>query len=86
MKRAVVASDVMGVSGREMMRALIAGVADPEALADLARGRLRTKLPALAKALTSRVREHHAFQLGPMLAHVEELERLGFIVTLGPAA
>lgn len=73
-KLAVVASDVMGVSGREMLRALVAGVSDPEVLADLARGKLRSKLPALAKALTSRFREHHAFQLGRMLAHVEELE------------
>jgi transposase len=73
-KLAVVASDVMGVSGREMLRALVAGVSDPEVLADLARGRLRLKLPALAKALTSRFREHHAFQLGRMLAHVEALE------------
>ncbi len=73
-KLAVVASDVMGVSGREMLRALVAGVSGPEVLADLARGKLRSKLPALAKALTSRFREHHAFQLGRMLAHVEELE------------
>lgn len=51
--RASVASDVMGASGRDMMRALIAGRADPEALAELARGRLRAKLPALRKALTA---------------------------------
>jgi transposase len=73
-KLATVATDVMGVSGREMMRALIGGVADPEALADLAKARLRAKLPELRKALTSRFREHHAFLLARMLAHVEALE------------
>lgn len=73
-KLATVASDVMGVSGRAMMRALIDGVADPEALADLAKGKLRAKLPALHKALTSRFREHHAFLLQRMLAHVVDLE------------
>lgn len=73
-KLSTVASDVMGASGRDMMRALIAGSADPEALADLARGKLRAKLPELRKALTARFREHHAFLLGRMLSHVEELE------------
>jgi transposase len=73
-KLSSVASDVMGKSGREMMRALIAGQADPEALAELAKGRLREKLPALRKALTARFRTHHAFLLERMLTHVEELE------------
>lgn len=73
-KLATVATDVMGVSGREMMRALIEGVADPELLADLAKARLRAKLPALRKALTARFREHHAFLLARMLAHIEALE------------
>lgn len=48
-KLSSVASDVMGKSGREMMRALIAGQADPEALAELAKGRLREKLPRCAR-------------------------------------
>lgn len=73
-KLSSVATDVMGASGRDMMRALIAGSADPEALAELARGKLRAKLPALRKALTSRFREHHAFLLERMLTHVEDLE------------
>ena len=73
-KLATVATDVMGVSGREMMRALIDGVVDPQVLADLAKARLRAKLPALRKALTARFREHHAFLLARMLAHVEALE------------
>jgi transposase len=70
-KLATVATDVMGVSGREMMHALIAGVADPDTLADLAKARLRSKLPRLRKALTARFREHYAFLLARMLAHVE---------------
>jgi transposase len=73
-KLATVATDVMGVSGREMMHALIGGVADPELLADLAKARLRTKLPQLRKALTARFREHHAYLLARMLSHVEALE------------
>jgi transposase len=73
-KLATVATDVMGVSGRDMMHALIAGVADPDALAALAKARLRNKLPQLRKALTARFREHHAFLLARMLAHVEALE------------
>ena len=73
-KLATVATDVMGVSGRAMMRALIEGQADPEALAELAKGKLRSKLPALRKALTGRFEEHHAFLLERMLAHIEDLE------------
>src|SRR3954471_4839275 len=73
-KLATLATDVMGVSGREMTRALIAGVADPDALAELAKARLRTKLPQLRKALTARFRAHHAFLLTRMLAHIEALE------------
>jgi transposase len=73
-KLACVATDVMGVSGRSMMRALIEGTAAPEALAELARGKLRRKLPELHKALEGRFRPHHAFLLERMLAHIEELE------------
>lgn len=73
-KLACVATDVMGVSGRAMMRALIEGQADPGALSELAKGKLRVKLPALRKALTHRFTEHHSFLLERMLAHIEELE------------
>lgn len=73
-KLATVASSVMGVSGRAMMAALIEGSADPHALAELAKGRLRNKLPALRKALTGRFEGHHAFLLERMLAHVTDLE------------
>ncbi len=73
-KLGIVAADIMGVSGRAMMRALIAGQRDPEALADLARGRMRNKIPPLRKALTARFRDHHAYLLDRMLTHAEALE------------
>ena len=60
-KLSAVASDVLGVSGRAMLDALIAGDRDPAALADLAKRRLRSKIPALTEALTGRFTEHHAF-------------------------
>jgi transposase len=73
-KLASVATDVMGVSGRAMMAALLQGQTDPAALAELARGRLRRKLPALQEALRGRFRPHHAFLLTQILAKVEFLE------------
>lgn len=73
-KLACVATDIMGVSGRQMMRALISGEQDPEALSELAKGKLRKKLPALRKALQGRFYGHHAFLLERMLAHIEDLE------------
>jgi transposase len=60
-KLSAVASDILGVSGRAMLEALIAGVRDPAALADLAKRRLRSKIPALTEALEGRFGEHHAF-------------------------
>ena len=60
-KLSTVASDVLGVSGRAMLDALITGEHDPAALADLAKRRLRCKIPALTEALTGRFSEHHAF-------------------------
>ena len=75
-----VLTDVMGVSGRAMVEALIAGTTDPQVLADLARGQLRKKLPALQRALVGRFRPVHAFLLEQILAKVdyldEALERL----------
>ena len=59
-KLSTVAADIMGVSGRAMIEALIAGERDPEALASLARGRMRSKHAALVQALTGRFDEHHA--------------------------
>ena len=60
-KLSAVASDILGVSGRLMLEALVAGDRDPNALADLAKRRLRSKIPALTQALTGRFTEHHAF-------------------------
>lgn len=68
------ASDVFGVSGRAMMRALISGEGDPAAMADLAQRRMRSKIPDLTKALTGRFGAHHAFLLQRMLDHVEAQE------------
>jgi transposase len=73
-KLASVATDVMGVSGRAMMAALLRGQTDPAALADLARGVLRRKLPALREALQGRFRAHHAFLLTQILSKVDFLE------------
>lgn len=60
-KLSAVASDILGVSGRQMLEALIAGERDPVALAELAKRRLRSKIPELTEALTGRFGEHHAF-------------------------
>ena len=70
-----VAADVLGVSGRAMLRALLAGERDPGVLAGLARGRLRNKLPELRQALRGRFSAHHALLLRLALEHVEQLER-----------
>jgi len=74
LKLASVASDVMGVSGRAMLAALLEGQGDPEQLANLARGRLREKRPDLIKALTGRVKEHHRFVLTELLCQIDNLE------------
>ena len=70
-KVTVVVSDVFGVSGRDMMRALIAGERDPKVLADLARGPMRGKTARLEEAFTGRFTDHHAFLLRTMLARVD---------------
>lgn len=74
LKLASVATDVLGASGRAMLTALVEGTTDPGLLADLARGRLRAKLPALRQALTGRFRAHHAFLLTQLLAHLDYLD------------
>lgn len=74
-KLSSVASNTVGVSGRAMLDALIAGERDPEALAQLARGRMRAKLPELRHALAAtRFRVHHAMLLGEHLAHLDHLD------------
>lgn len=69
-----VASDVLGASGRAMLDALIAGERDPAVLAELARGTLRKKIPALRQALRGRFREHHALLIGLCLEHTDHLQ------------
>ena len=66
-----VATDVLGVSGREMLKALIKGQRDPKQLAQLARGRLRKKLSGLQLALEGHFTEHHGFQIQALLELVE---------------
>jgi transposase len=75
-----VATDILGKSGRAMLDALCQGTTDPEVLADLAKGRLRAKIPALREALEGRFDDHHALLIGAILAHLdfldEQIERL----------
>jgi transposase len=73
-KLASVATDILGVSGRQMLAALSAGVTDPAALADLARGSLRNKIPQLERALTGRMDAHQRFLIAQQLAHIDFLE------------
>jgi transposase len=70
-----VAADIVGVSGRAMLKALVAGERDPGVLAELARGRLRAKLPQLRQALRGRFGDHHGLLVGLALDHLEHLER-----------
>ena len=71
-----VATDILGASGRDMLRALIGGEQDPEVLAEMARSRLRDKIPQWRRALRGRVREHHRFQLELQWDHLEQLDQL----------
>jgi transposase len=73
-KLASVATDILGQSGRAMLAALAQGTTDPAVLADLARGRLRAKRPALRGALAGRFRLHHAFLVSQLLAHIDYLD------------
>jgi transposase len=75
-KLSSVASDILGVSGRSMIRALIDGQDDPAKLAELARRRLRGKIPELKQALHGRITEHHRFLLRMHLEQIESLEGL----------
>ncbi|MFZ5502531.1 MAG: IS110 family transposase [Pseudomonadota bacterium] len=72
-KLASVASNVLGVSGRQMLAAIMAGVENPEALAELAKGRLRAKIAELERALAGRVRDSHRLLLRLHLEHIDDL-------------
>ena len=73
-KLSSVASDVLGRSGRAMLEALVGGSTDAEAMAELARGRLRPKIPLLVSALTGRFGPNHALVVGEILAHLDYLD------------
>ncbi len=73
-KLASVATDVLGVSGRRMLEALVEGTADAVTMAELAKGRLRNKIPLLQQALRGVVDEHHRFLLAQHLAHIDFLD------------
>lgn len=72
-KLGVVATDILGVSGRQMLERIVAGEDSPAALAEEARGRLRGKIPQLRVALEGQVREHHRFELKLLLAQYDFL-------------
>jgi len=72
-KLGVVASDVVGSSGLAMLRAMVAGVEDPKALAGLAKGKLREKRSALEEALRGRMGDHQRMMLQSQLRHLDFL-------------
>jgi len=72
-KLSVVVSDIFGMSGRDMLAALIAGQRDPKVLAQFARGRMRAKLTVLEEAFTGRFNDHHGFLLAKMLARIDTI-------------
>jgi transposase len=73
-KLASLASDVVGVSGRAMIQAMIVGIEDPKVLAELAEGKMRKKIPELMLALKGRVGEHQRFLLAQQLEHIDYLD------------
>ena len=73
-KLGLVATDILGKSGRDMIGALIRGEKDPEAMAELARRQLRGKIPELCLALEGQVTANHRFLLGELMDHLEYLE------------
>jgi transposase len=75
-KLASVATDIMGVSGRAMLQAIIVGKDDPAALAELAKGRMRTKIDELEQALTGHIRDSHRLLLRMHLEHIDELNAM----------
>jgi transposase len=73
-KLSVVASDIFGKSGRDMMGALVAGERNPKALAQLARSSMRRKISVLEEAFTGHFTDHHAFLLAKMLARIDAID------------
>jgi transposase len=89
-KLASVATDIMGVSARAILAALVEGRADPATMAELAKRRMRSKIPLLERALTGLVRDHHRQLLALQLAHIdfldEQIEALSAEITRRLAA
>lgn len=73
-KLGVVATDILGVSGRKMIQALIDGETDTVKMANMARGRLREKIPLLEQALVGKITEHHQFMLKALMDQLIYLE------------
>ena len=69
-----VASDILGVSARRMLEALIGGTTDPAVLADLAKDKLRKKIPHLERALKGQFDAHHRFLLAQQFAHLDGVD------------
>jgi transposase len=81
-KLACVATDILGVSGRAMLAALLAGTDDPATLAELAKGRMRNKRENLRRALVGRFSDHHRQLVGHVLGHIDYLDQtIGAIST-----
>jgi transposase len=74
-KLSSVVTDIMGVSARAMLQEIVAGQSNPVLMAELARGRLRNKIPQLEKALLGKVGAHHRFLLAKQLAHIDFLDQ-----------
>ncbi|MDB5114412.1 MAG: transposase [Chloroflexi bacterium] len=75
-KLSSVATNILGKSARDMLDALVSGTTDPEVLAELARGRMRKKLPELREALRSRFRAHHGLIVGEILGKLDYLDEM----------
>jgi transposase len=73
-KLASVATDILGRSGRDILETLVSGTTDAAALAQLARGRLREKIPQLEQALAGQFSPHHRFLIAQQLAHIDFLD------------
>jgi transposase len=74
-KLGVVATDILGVSGREILDRLVAGEEDPARLAQSARRRMRSKIPQLELALQGKFLPHHRFMLHQLLSHLDHLDQ-----------
>jgi transposase len=80
LKLSAVATDLMGLSAREILAALLAGETNPTVLAELARGKMRAKRDLLVQARPWQFKPHHRLLIGEQVAHIdaldEEIERL----------